>query len=349
MNRTLITAFVIAATLPLGAADFAARKQLQQRSMAEGIGAAQVPLLGVKAGPGPENALNAIKSRLARGAEKITLSGTPRAEKYSRGMVQATDSWRLEVAADGRKARYRNFGYLDSAENKRVPVAQRPSQDMLEKKARTFVTEQLRDFVRIGAGEELVPLFTEYQVSGGGSTARGGAREEEKVAGANVVYGRTINGVHVIGPGSKVAVIFGADGTLAGFDYDWPEYTKSTRTQKVLPVAEVRKRSRAVGAEDDQAGPERIECGYFDRGSGRRDAAASLQAACAVHTVRKTIIDREVYAKDPQSGHILVAQVTYVPAGETVEPDAKWREAQKIMGKDIPGIPAPGEGPKKPK
>lgn len=349
MKRTIVTALLFAAALPLVAADFAARKQLQQRSMAGGVGVAQLPLLGVNAGPGQGQALNAVRARFDRGFEQITLAGTARQATSAGSVVLATDSWRLEVATDGRKVRYRNYGYLDSPANRPVPLARRASQDALERKARSFVGSALRDLVRLGPGEELVPLYTEYQVNGGGSTAPGGARDPEMVVGANVVYGRSINGVHVIGAGSKVAVMLGADGTVAGFDYDWPEYVKSPRVQRVVSADTIRWRSRELGAEDDQTRADRMECGYFDPGSGRRDRVAPLQAACAVYTVRRHIVAPEVYANDPASGHVVIARVTIVPAGETVEVDRRWPEAQQFLRTGAATAPAPGAGPRRPR
>lgn len=349
MNRTIITALVVAAALPLAAADFAARKQLQQRSVNEGVGVARLPLLGVKAGPGRALALSAVRARLGNGIEQITFSGTPQEAHGARSIVQATGTWRLEVAADGRKARYRNFGYVDSPANRGVPVGQRPSQDALERKARSFATSTLRDLVRLGPGEELVPLYTEYQVNGGGSTAPGSPRDPEVVVGANVVYGRSIDGVHIIGAGSKLAVMFGADGTLVGFDYDWPEYTRLPRVQRVVSAETVRRRSRELGAEDDQTRADRIECGYFDPGSGRRDPAAPLQAACAVFTVRRPIVDPAVHARDRASGHLLIARVSFIPAGETVESDARWPEAQRLSGSAAATTSAPDAAPRAPR
>lgn len=343
----LTTLFVSSAVL---AGDSAARKQLQQRSIDTGVGTAQAPLLQVNAGPGRQAALNAVKARFARGSEKITLAGRTRTEAKNKSIMYRGPGWALEVAGDGRKVRYRNFAYLDGTSNERVPVAQRPAQAELESKGRRFVAEQLKDLVRLGPGEELVPLFTEYQIAGGGSTAADARRQAETVGAAHVVFSRTINGVHVIGPGSKVVVIFGADGTIAGFEYDWPDYQRSRKVQKSVPIAEVRERARKLAPEDvarRDARVEKIECGYLDRGTDRRDATASLQLACAIYTVSRSIVDQAAHQRDSGSGHLTIAKITVVPAGETVEPDPKWPLAQKHLGRPFIGAEPPKDGPRR--
>lgn len=333
----------------LQAADFPARRQLIQRSLKDGLGVQQLPLLRVNPGAGRQAMLDALKSRLALPVEKIVLGGKARTEVGAKATLLRAPGWILEVAGDGRKARYRNFAYLEGAANPRVPLASRPKQDDLEAKGRHFISVELRDAVRLGQGEELVPLFAEYQVAGGGSTAAGARPVPETVAGANVVYGRTIDGVHVIGPGSKVRILFGSDGTIGGFDFDWPEYTRTGASQRVVPVGDVRKRvghlaGVDIGSADVRV--ERMECGYFDHGADRRDPAAPLQSACAVFTVQQRIVDAAVHARDPESGHITVAKVSVVPAGETVEPDGQWDLALRFLGRAAPTPAMPAQGPK---
>jgi hypothetical protein len=352
MKIKIVTAVLFASLFVsnvLTAADSAARKQLHQRSMEAGVGVPQVALLQVKAGPGRETALKAVRQRFGQASGTVYLSGTSKTEAKRRSVVQRGKGWALEVAGDGSKVRYLNYAFLDSAANKHVAVAARPAQQELETKGRRFISEQLGDLVRLGAGEEIVPLYTEYNVAGGGPTAPGAKPDAEVVTAANVVFGRTVDGVHVIGRGSKIAVTFGTDGTVAGFDYDWPEYRHSGRTQKVVPMAEVNARARKLAPEDVERRDvkvERVECGYLDRGPGR-DAQAPLQSACAIYTVSRSIVDEAAHAKHPESGHITVAKITVVPAGETVEPDAKWALAQKHLGKPYYGQAPPKDGPKR--
>jgi hypothetical protein len=353
-KQTVVTLVLVLVVIASGiallrAADFPARQQLIQRSLQQGVAVPQLPLLRATPGPGRQAALDTLKARFASPQEKIVLGGTAQKQTRKKAIILRAPGWILEVAGDGNRVRYRNFAYLEGAANRRVPLAERPKQDELQVKGRQFISAQLRDVIRVGQGEELVPLFTEYQIAGGGSTAAGAKPIPETVGGATVVFGRTIDGVHVIGSGSKVRILFGSDGTIGGFDYDWPEYRRTDAIQKVASVTDVRKRVRQLAGVDVETADvkvERMECGYFDRGSDRRDPAAPLQSACAVFTVERPIVDVAAHARDSGSGHITIAKVSVIPAGETVEPDAKWTLALKFLGRTPSESLAPARGPK---
>lgn len=49
-----------------------------------------------------------------------------------------------------------------------------------------------------------------------------------------VIFSRVVNGVAVVGPGSKVAVLFDANHSIVGFDFDWPTYASAGRTQPII-------------------------------------------------------------------------------------------------------------------
>ena len=214
----------------------------------------------------------------------------------------------------------------------------------LESLGRRFIESELKDVVVVGSGEALMPLFTEYQIAGGGPARDGAPPIEEKVMAATVIFGRTVDGVSVVGPGSKVAVMFANDSQPVGFDYDWPAYQKTGRGQRVLPLPDIRKRANDVGV--TKAGAlgvqvERVECGYFDGGSRRRDAAAPVQAACVFQYVQRTIVDVDENRKDPASGHLTAAFIEAIPAGDVVERDRGWLQAARVRGEAMnpPGVP----------
>jgi hypothetical protein len=346
----------IASILVLGAwtlaeaADFAPRKELAQRSAKEGLGREQLPLLTRTAAPGRERALDALTKSLGETAtDAVTTRGKAKTETEYDRMLLSGAGWYLRVDADGSRASYRNVAYLDGPANAPVPIAKRLPQDQLEVKARQFIMERLRTVVSLGSNEELVPLFAEYQIGGGGSTKLGAAPDPEYVAGGTVVFGRTVSGVHVIGPGSKVAIMFTNDGKVAGFDYDWAAYARIDKAQKVVPMSEIRARAKRltpIDLDQRKADVERIECGYFDLGVRRRDAAAPVQAACAIHAVTRRVVDQEAYKQDAGSGHVLAAQTFVVPAGDPVMPDAKWPQAQRLLGMTPAEPEAPQQGPK---
>lgn len=347
-----LLAMMIGATLVGAAAqgaDFAPRTELARRSGEDGVGRAELPLLKRLAAPGRERALSLLTSRLPANADDaISFAGESKTESDRNTVTLSGDGWWLETEGDGSRVRYRNEAYLDAGLKNAVPVAKRPQQDDLEKVARKFVAERLRGFVTLGRGEALVPLFTEYQIGGGGDAKEGARRDPEYVVAATVVFGRTINDVHVLGPGSKVAVLFSVDGRIAGFDYDWPAYEVTTKLQKVTPLPYVKERvSRLAAFDFDKRRGEvqRVECGYFDLGIRRRDPDAPVQTACAIHTATRDIIDADAYAKDKNSGHVVTARIHMVPAGETVLPDRKWPLAQRFLGLPEGDQEFPGTGP----
>lgn len=332
------------------AADFAERNELAARSARSGLGREQVALLKALPGQGRQKTADILKARFRMSHEAISFAGVARTEDGPKGLSALGPGWLLNVDGDGTRVRYRNLAYLQGAQARPVPLAQRPGLESLEAIGRRFVVAGLRDMVRLGPNEELVPLFTQYQVSGGASTQAGARPDPERVEASVVVFSRTIDGVHVIGPGSKVAVLVANDGKVAGFDYDWPVYELAGRPQKVVPIQEVRNRANTLTPlRLDRADTtlKRTECGYYDAGAQRRDPAAMLQAACQFNTIERRIVDEAAHSADAGSGHLLLAHSEVVPAGATVLPDRKWPLAQKILGQALlqPALIAPTAAP----
>jgi hypothetical protein len=163
------------------------------------------------------------------------------------------------------------------------------------------------------------------------------------VVGSIVVYSRTINGVPVIGHGSKVAIQFTADGIPWAFSYDWPSYSASGATQAVLPLATIRQRQaklvhgpKVAASQAEQ----RFECGYFDAGVRRRDPTAVVQGGCQSETIFAQVGDRTRNAADPANGLFRSAQMVVTPAGATMEADKSWPEIAQLQGGS--GAQSPG-------
>ncbi|HEV3471152.1 MAG TPA: hypothetical protein VG148_17645, partial [Pyrinomonadaceae bacterium] len=216
----------------------------------------------------------------------------------------------LQVAADGTKFRFR--GNIDDArglESAR-PAGRQLEKDELERLGRDFIKDALGEFVRVGQAESLTFLGVKYLREG--SYDANGRGEEEVVANV-AVFGREVDGVPVVGPGSKVAVWFANDRQPVGFDVDWPAYSAAGARQRVLPRDRLEARVRETTVPPDGTGRAevaRFECGYVDLGATRR--ASQLQAGCAIHYARR------------QEGGTLAARVEFVPAGETVYADPAW-------------------------
>lgn len=307
------------------------------------FGVPEVALLRAKPGPGVDAALKAVKARLANMPEQIHFGGASKTEAGTEAAIERGPGWILEVQAGGNKVHYKNFGYLDGPKNALIPIERRLKQEELEAKGRRFIADELRDLIHLEPGEELVPHFTQYEYVGSAPATADAKLLPQNVRAAVVVFSRTIGGQRVLGGGSKIAITFATDGTVAGFQYDWPQYQRLSKTQKVLPIAAIRQRAHKLAPEEmDRPGVkvERVECGYSDRGSGRRNEAAPLQPACVFFTVSRPALD--------QTTHLTIAKAAVIPAGETVEPDATWPHAQKLLGKELKGAKPPKHGPTPP-
>ena len=139
-----------------------------------------------------------------------------------------------------------------------------------------------------------------------------------------VVFGRTIDGLDIVGAGSKVAITFANDGTSVAVDCDWPQYSKLDAWQKVLDIRDIEERARVQSRiRVGDSSVERFECGYFDAGGKkrRRDLTAPIQTACFVH---------ELETKTANFMPIGSGRITVLPIGEKVEYDDAWPMARTL-------------------
>ena len=355
MNRTfsnLVTAGCALALLILpGAArakDYPQRLGFDDASRAAGLGKTAVPLLERVAGPGADTVASSVLAKFERSTSAIRTDGAVEREVDADHVTFHTDAWTLQVAGDGTRVNYRNVARLDAALATARPLSERLGQDTLEALGRRFIGESLREYIELASNEEILPLYSEFQVVGGGSTRDDVLPEAERVVANTVVFTRTVDGVPVVGGGSKIAVTFLNDGTTAAFDFDWPTYRKTDRQQEVLSVDRIRERGAEVLAFDLNAKDvkvTRFECGLFDPGVRKRDAAALVQSACFVQAERRDIIDAKLNSLDPNSGHIITAIAQALPAGALIERDDRWPEAAALLRTTLPVEPAPTDGP----
>ncbi|BBA32549.1 hypothetical protein sS8_0584 [Methylocaldum marinum] len=323
------------------AADYPERIASEERSRRVGVGLDEVSLLSRVQGPGAEKIASELLSRFHSLPSAVHTSDRYRKEANEKQISLVSDEgWHLQVFADGSSVRYRNYRYLSETGAKLArPVAERFSQEQLEKMGRNFIEENLRDLVALGEDEQLVSFFSRFEVTGGGSTKPGARMDPEMVQASTVVFTRTVGGLPVVGGGSKIAVLFANDGQPVGFDFDWPRYEKTGQAQKVLSLDEIKKRGQEYSplkADDPAVKEVHFDCGYVDFGARKRDVKAPVQAGCLRQAAKKSIIDREAYARDKNSGHVLSASLDYFPAGATVEPDAVWESARKPEGTEPP-------------
>lgn len=137
----------------------------------------------------------------------------------------------------------------------------------------------------------------------------GGTGATSKVVAQRVVFTREIDGIPVVGAGSKVTITFLNDGSVESFHYDWPRYVATKRTETLASPEEILRRMQTVvsartstsgratiqmpraGAANqtvdlgDNTVLERLACGYYDEGYAVRDPKAPVQAGCYYHVL----------------------------------------------------------------
>lgn len=251
------------------------------------------------------------------------------------------DHWLLRVEADGTSAEYQDFAVEKHAHFSAKPVSEKMSASELEQKGRAFINSNLSSVIGLGPGEELVPVRTAYLIEGGQDIAT--SKITRLVAADRIVFGRTVNGVPIVGGGSTVVVTFTGDGALESFRYDWPKY-QAAKEQAVVEAAEILQRvQKVVSARGGVAGPTSaatvpsdegdaypvvltpnaslhvLECGYYDPGVAARHAGAPVQPGCVYHAVSQD-------SDGMRSGF-----AGAVPGGVNFQVDEGWAET-KILG-----------------
>ena len=317
------------------AEDFPRTTAAAERSVTQGFNQASLPLLSrdVTANSGAVSAALLKKLCPAPCSNQITNS--------QGNMLRVTgDHWALEIIGDGTSARFRDLQVERGAHSLAKLPAQKMSAAVLEKSGLAFIASKLASVIVLEPGEELVPVRTDYRIEGGEDAQ---TREITRSVVANrIVFGRTLNGVPVVGGGSTVVLTFANNGSVESFGYDWPKY-QTANLQTVVDIAEVLHRvQKVVGAREGVQAPtfsakvpksagavypvtlakdtvlEKLECGYYDPGVVARDENAPVQPGCIYHAVYQG-----------QHG-IRQGFAGAVPAGAQFEPDAAWVETRIV-------------------
>jgi len=318
------------------------RYLLNLTSLSRGIPAGSVPLLDVGQGPGRTT----IMERLLASLGQLDLGVDPKAvrfqEENEKRLAVYGDGWKLKVYGDGSRATFRHYGYLDKIEPEMAEYVPLEPERLVEL-GRRFVAQILAPYIPVDQGEELIPFGVQYQVNAQQTQDAKGEPEQATVAAA-VIFSRKVDGVDVLGKGSKVAVLYANNGTPFGFDFDWPTLLPFGADQKVAPVDELRQRAASLARLSENAVDvqlERFECGYYDAGQSKRSSGVPMQPACFHFYSAKS----KAEAEDGASGLLTVAYVDPVPAGTEIIPDENWDTALELLyGPDaVPERAKPGE------
>ncbi len=243
-----------------------------------------------------------------------------------------------EFFADGSKFRFRgdldNPDYIAKGREKG-----RMSDAELENRGRQVIG-QLKDLIPLGAQEELTFRGTRFlknmafpappqnaALTGIPATTPEAATPEPVYVANIAIFGRKVNGVPVVGPGSRVRVWFDNLGNLVSLEGDWPRYQVATGgpKQEVLPWAELKERVERVSVPLDVINGTRVrhfECGYVDLGARRR--GGPIQAGCLLSYVRTRTSE-----KNPDM-QINAGFLEFIPAGRKVMADKHWPLAQTL-------------------
>lgn len=332
---------------PAGAEPSARAEENVRRSLASALGERTVPILSRSSIRAPEAALSVLTDSLKKLDQSFSVDRASREGQRGRILVSTSD-WRLTIFGDGSAAEFVNLVASAKAHENRLEPARKMSPDALQAAGRDFIGRYLRDSIVLGPAERLEPETTSARTEGG--VAADGTSSYSAVVANRIVFTREIDGIPVVGAGSKVTITFLNDGGIESFRYDWPQYVATDRMQATVDVSEILNRvSRTVGlraqnlqreGEQSTLSPEqtrrskttlqRLACGYYDPGVMARNPDAPIQTGCYYHLV-ETRGEGDFVTKAARSGA--------VPAGQRVEIDSRWPEAARMLG--IDGSAAP--------
>jgi len=292
-------------------------RQLRDNSAINGIGREEVTILNRLPGPGRDNVFDELLNRFNENEDGIYTSHNYEIINDSGNIIVAGSikGWNLSVSEDGSSVSYRNYEYRNTIAGQ-FNNQLTENYQVLENKGKTFILTKLKGLISIGDNDLIIPSGLQlerlvYELPN--------EKREEKVAGCAVFYSREVEGIPIIGPGSKIAVFFTSDGTPYGFEYDWPEYQTTMIIVSVLDIAGITNRNKryydsVLNGDSDSILTDMIECGYFDEGHEFLEEENLLQPACIYysHSINKNGFSRAIA----------------IPAGELVIENPSWPQSR---------------------
>jgi hypothetical protein len=308
------------------AADSPERLAIDRSSRASGFGRSTVRLVnrGVRLGAGPTmDSLISASGRAELKAPSAKRTAVAEAVRVEGG------GWYLQVKGDGSVAEYYNAEMRNG-----VPLEARLSDATLTRRASSFAVSNFGAALGLSASD-LIPINVRHQIGTFGSRSTS-APEGQKLFSSQVTFARRIDGLPVIGPGSKIHVELSVSGDVVGFSYDWSAISMGTAVQKVHMPKEVLERATNVAGvgNGDLSQIKRFECGYYD--AGALAGSAQMQGACLVQTT----------ARDATG---LRVDQAFVPAAVAVLGNESWPLAQVLAGRPVPASPEPPSAPRRPR
>ena len=317
--RTLLTLGAIALLTPANAraVDTQERSSLRASSAAEALSSMSVETRLAEPGVpgGTEAAFTTIVSTLnASGQPRIAIGPNGMQNWDDLGVLALSPSgdWSLRVHDDGSFQFFANV-FDETALTKDLQYPE-PSDLDIESVGLSFIQNALSPLVPLAPNEEVVLLGID-------SLQRwvdDGKRQGEEIA-VLAFFGRKIDNVHVVGPGSKISLLLSRSLDIIGVDVDWPVYRKSSSvgTVSIEKVFDRAEKIRSIAAADLQAGTSIVECGLYDPGYGLR-GNVPLQPGCLL------FVDTRVDPAGPED------ELMAIPLGEDVDIDCNWPETTAL-------------------
>ncbi len=266
--------------------------------------------------PGPGNERTADQVVAAMSASGHAFPGGPAVRQAGDTLFLSMERWTLEVSGEGRSVRL----VRDPATLRPRSPEESMSEQVAVARAQELVDQFFGDVVVRAEGEELVPMRVSYHRQGFQPMAEGRPIEgagHVAILAMLVQFARLIDGIPVIGVGSRATIAIGMDGELAGADIDWSQFGLASSTRRPVASAAVRA-SRLEVLKTKMSIAESVGldlCGYFDSGSRSKDEVVTIQLACLYRTqVRPGVFGRSLA----------------VPIEAQLRRDAGWSESMLL-------------------
>ncbi|HNZ53002.1 MAG TPA: hypothetical protein PLD55_14185 [bacterium] len=288
-------------------------KEIKEQSEKSRLNNEYVNLMTVKKGPGKE----VITQKLIKHFEKGQFITTKADDNWQISMrddanVVTGSGWNLTVFNDGTKVNYRNSKYVN--ENKaKFGKDKEMSLDELKEAGEKFIKEDLKDFVKLEVGEELVFIRSIYEVDGVQNDD--GSCFDETLASNIAYFGRKKDGLMLVGNSAIVIVEFSNDRKPVSFYYDWKEYEKMDEQIRISPKEEIDYRISSLSSLN-YGNIEHLEvdiiCGLYDD-------SKYVQPACEIQQKGKYFDGKDV------------GIINVIPAGKKYYSNASWIELELLQ------------------
>lgn len=281
---------------------------LRAESAQDALGGRELPVLRRISGPGNEQGLERTIEVLRAVGFSDTL--TPDPVRDGDSLFVRTSAWVLQVTGEGNRVR---FG--SSKDGLRRSPDGLPYSEVFGI-AEDALRNELSPLVPLRDNEALVPIGRyDVKVS---TSAPDGTRVTKEILESVAHFGRSVEGVMVVGPGSRAMVTLDNDGRVTGFDLDWSEYEPTEILQPTLSIEDIDARLivlEKAGVLTPYREQSYVACGYYDPGTAGAPFTQLIQPGCAYRFV--------IMSDGEPSGTLDLG----IPAGEMFVGDAGWPES----------------------